>query len=103
MNATGVDINRNFDFLWASGVGSSFFPIDDTYKGTSPFSEPETRNMKWLLEQSRADFFLDIHGYAGQVDQSWGDALNQTLDSTMSFRNPLWDGRRVPPYNTRIH
>ena len=36
----GVDINRNFDFRWPSGIGTSANPCDyQLYKGPSAFSE----------------------------------------------------------------
>jgi len=98
MNAIGVDINRNYDFLWSSGVGSSFIPTDDTYKGARAFSEPETRNIQWLLDSSGAGYFMDIHGPSGLLAYNWGDATDQSHDPNMSFLNPAWDGRRVPPY-----
>jgi murein tripeptide amidase MpaA len=98
MKAIGVDINRNYDFLWSSGVGSSFIPTDDTYKGPSPFSEPETRNIQWLLDSSSADYFMDIHGPSGLLVYTWGDATDQSQDPTMNFLNPVWDGKRVAPY-----
>jgi carboxypeptidase T len=51
----GVDINRNFPFLWRfdrhfapNTVGSSFKPRDyESYVGPCPASEPETRNVIW--------------------------------------------------------
>ena len=103
MNAIGVDINRNYDFLWSSGVGSSFIPADDTYKGPSAFSEPETRNIQWLLDRSSAGYFMDIHGPSGLLVYNWGDASDQSLDPTMNFLNPAWDGKRVPPYAEYIN
>ncbi len=39
----GVDLNRNFDFLWSSGIGTSTNSCSQTYRGAAPFSEPETR------------------------------------------------------------
>src|SRR5262249_40444608 len=87
MNSIGVDINRNFDFLWSSGIGSSFVPVDDTYKGPAAFSEPETRNVQWLLDRSKADLFLDIHGPSGVLLYLWGDAADQSFDASMSFLN----------------
>ncbi|KAI8034034.1 hypothetical protein M5D96_013194, partial [Drosophila gunungcola] len=38
----GVDLNRNFDIGW-NGYGSSTNPCSDTYRGSSPASELETR------------------------------------------------------------
>jgi carboxypeptidase T len=103
MKAIGVDINRNYDFLWSSGVGSSFIPTDDTYKGPSAFSEPETRNIQWLLDSSSADYFMDIHGPSGLLVYNWGDATDQSKDPTMNFLNPAWDGKRVAPYEEYIN
>jgi len=98
----GVDINRNFPFLWdfptqfAPGVGpASASPSDETYHGRAPASEPETRNVRWLLDQypiiSR---FMDIHSWRQRVLHSWGDDENQSTDPSMNFLNPAWDGKR---------
>ena len=39
----GVDLNRNYATGWsAPNGGSSPTPTSDTYRGTAPFSEPET-------------------------------------------------------------
>jgi hypothetical protein len=39
----GVDINRNYDFMWGDENGASPNPCDSTYHGRSAHSEPETR------------------------------------------------------------
>ena len=44
----GVDLNRNWGYEWG-GVGSSGDPGSGTYRGTAPFSEPETQ-VRRLLE-----------------------------------------------------
>jgi hypothetical protein len=95
----GVDINRNYDFLWSSGLGSSLLPQDNTYRGEAAFSEPETRNVRWLIEQALPDYFLDIHGPDGAMFFNWGDAPDQDVNPTMNFLNHGWDGLRPdPPY-----
>ena len=38
----GTDANRNWGYKWNTG-GSSDYGCQDTYHGTEPFSEPETR------------------------------------------------------------
>jgi murein tripeptide amidase MpaA len=103
VNAVGVDINRNFDFLWWSGLGSSALPHDETYRGPAPFSEPETRNVQWLLEKSGAGYFMDVHGPAGTLLYTWGDAQDQSANPDMNFLNPAWDGRRTVPYGEYLH
>ena len=42
----GVDINRNYDFLWKSNIGTSSDSRDEIFKGNVAFSEPETRNVR---------------------------------------------------------
>lgn len=105
--AIGVDINRNFDFLWDykrhfhpasykddNSVGSTS-PREETFSGTAPFSEPETRNVKWLMDQlPKLALFMDLHSYEGDVLYGWGDDLDQSADPAMNFRNPDWDGKR---------
>src|SRR5690606_14934327 len=41
----GVDLNRNWGFQWG-GAGASTNRCNDTYRGTAPFSEPETQVMR---------------------------------------------------------
>lgn len=45
----GVDLNRNYSYGWNT-TGVSGNVNNDTYPGTSAFSEPETQAMKWLNE-----------------------------------------------------
>lgn len=102
----GVDINRNYDFLWhfrrhfhssacAATSLASDKPIDETYHGRYAFSEPETRNVAWVFDQfPRLRWYMDIHSAAGQVLFNWGDDDNQMNDPTMQFLNPAWDGKR---------
>ncbi len=84
----GVDINRNYDFLWDYTTAfhpnvspASNNPGIDTYHGTGPFSEPETRNAQWLVDRfPRASYFVDVHAYSGLVLYPWGDDEDQTTD-----------------------
>lgn len=97
----GVDVNRNFDFLWAEGIGTSTSPCDPAvYRGPSPESDKETKNVKWLLDTfPNIGCMLDVHSYSQYVLYPWGDAPNQSSDPTMSFQNHSWDGmRRNPDY-----
>ncbi len=42
----GVDVNRNYDYMWESSEPSS-----QTYSGTAPFSEAETRHIARIAEE----------------------------------------------------
>jgi hypothetical protein len=102
----GVDINRNYDFLWdfrrhfhssaaAATSLASDKPIDETYHGRYAFSEPETRNVAWVFDQfPRVRWYMDIHSASGDVLFNWGDDNNQVNDPSMQFLNPGWDGKR---------
>ena len=47
----GVDLNRNADIVWGVAQGqTSCSPCADVYCGPSAFSEPETRNVKHVLD-----------------------------------------------------
>jgi len=91
----GVDLNRNFDFLWSSGIGASANSCSDTYKGAAAFSEPETRNVRHLLDAyPHITHLVDIHSYSELILHPWGDDNNQSTNPNMHFRDPVYDGLR---------
>jgi murein tripeptide amidase MpaA len=100
----GVDINRNYDFLWdfkkffhrAAWKDSlaSDDPSIETFHGTSPFSEPETRNVRWLMDRFNFALFLDLHSFGGDVLYSWGDDRDQNFCPAQNFANPVFNGKR---------
>jgi murein tripeptide amidase MpaA len=92
----GVDLNRNLDFLWGVTQGqTSCSPCSDVYCGPSAFSEPETRNIKSLLDARRIDCFVDVHSYSELILYPWGHAPTQTVDPTKRFTG-LPSGTCVP-------
>ena len=46
---TGVDLNRNYAVDWHKPGGNSPDPCAESYRGTAPFSEPETRAIRDFL------------------------------------------------------
>ncbi|HWM65160.1 MAG TPA: M14 family zinc carboxypeptidase [Steroidobacteraceae bacterium] len=82
----GVDLNRNADIVWGVAQGqTSCSPCSDVYCGPGAFSEPETRNVKWLLDSERILSFVDVHSYSELVLYPWGHAPTQTTDPTKQF------------------
>lgn len=101
----GVDINRNYDFLWDypnlfSSLAqvepyTSTDPSSYQYHGPSPFSEPETRNVLWLFDEfPRIRWFIDIHCYTQLLLYNWGDDQNQSTDPTVNFSNSSFNSVR---------
>ena len=82
----GVDLNRNADIVWGVAQGqTSCLPCSDVYCGPGAFSEPETRNVKWLLDSGHMVSFVDVHSYSELVLYPWGHAPTQTTDPTKQF------------------
>jgi murein tripeptide amidase MpaA len=101
--SVGVDINRNFPFLWryaryfAPGVETgSTNPGDyECYIGPRAASEPETRNVIWLLDRfPNIRYLVDLHSYGESILHSWGSDDTQASDPGMNFRNRAYDGKR---------
>ncbi|HEY0545208.1 MAG TPA: M14 family zinc carboxypeptidase [Pyrinomonadaceae bacterium] len=93
----GVDINRNFDFLWTSGIMTSSDPCNASqiYKGPSAFSEPETRNVRKMLDDfPNISGMIDVHSYSEDILYPWGDDENQTNNTNMNFKNAAFNGQR---------
>lgn len=62
-----VDLNRNYDFNWNACDGSSGYCYDETYRGTSPKSEPETQAMDKIMAENPAIYALTYHSYGEYI------------------------------------
>ncbi len=68
----GIDMNRNYGFLWGDDEGSSGIQVDQTYRGTAPYSEPEARNIRWSFLR-RAPITAITHHTSGEIMlHPWG-------------------------------
>lgn len=88
-NVYGVDINRNYgpyDFWNASNNGSSINPTQETYRGSEPFSEPETKAIANLFNNCKIDLALNFHTYGNLIIYPWSALTYETEDSLM-FRH----------------
>ncbi|ADO73871.1 M14 family zinc carboxypeptidase [Stigmatella aurantiaca] len=122
-SSVGIDLNRNFPFHWNTAAGgSSGYPCDETYRGPTPGSEPETKNIVQyaagmpgmggvysggVFPDRRADtasapapddyrgLFFDIHSYSQLVLWSWGDTATPAPNSTALQTL----GRRLASFN----
>lgn len=88
----GVDLNRNHSFMWGCCDGSSPNPCDDTYRGSSAASEPETVAFQTFFASVMRDqngstgdyiippaapetamgIFISLHSYSDLVLWPWG-------------------------------
>ncbi|MBC8256845.1 MAG: hypothetical protein H8E85_06000 [Candidatus Marinimicrobia bacterium] len=69
----GIDLNRNYSFMWAyDNVGSSSDGCNETYRGTAPFSEPETQIVKEFVESHDFNIALNYHSYGNLFIRPFG-------------------------------
>ena len=68
----GVDLNRNYSYRWG-GDGSSGTPSDETYRGTDPFSEPESRVVRdFVVAHPDITAAITFHTYAELILYPYG-------------------------------
>jgi carboxypeptidase T len=68
----GVDVNRNYGFMWGyDNEGSSPEPSSEIYRGTAPFSEPESRAVRDLFLSRPFRALVSYHSYAQSILYPW--------------------------------
>lgn len=78
----GVDLNRNFGYMWGiNNSGSSGTPSSDTYRGTAPFSEPETQAIRDFTNSKTFKTTLNYHTYSNLLLYPWGYVNTPTPDN----------------------
>jgi len=66
-SAYGVDLNRNYPFMWGQCGSSSSSYTSSVYRGPSAGSEPETKTMMALARKQRFERYLDFHSSGREV------------------------------------
>lgn len=104
VNANGVDLNRNFDYLWEAFIEPE--SGDSTFKGEFPFSEGESQAVRDLLETySDADVYFDLHAggpelphwraYRPMTDETDGVPLRRVV-SALALPEDTIDEYQLP-------
>ncbi|MFH1686742.1 MAG: M14 family zinc carboxypeptidase [bacterium] len=92
----GVDLNRNFGYEWGyDDDGSSPYTGDETYRGPSAFSEPETQHMRDFTIAHEFVSTVYMHSYSNLVLWPWG------YDQVLTPENDLFEimGDSMAAYN----
>jgi hypothetical protein len=63
----GVDLNRNYPFMWGACGDNSRAANSEIYRGPAPGSEPEIRTMLALGARTRPMFYLSYHSFGQTV------------------------------------
>jgi carboxypeptidase T len=93
LNHFGVDLNRNSSYGWG-GVGSSSNYCDQTYRGATAASEPETR----AVQDYAAAIFANQHGLGGAAPAD-ASGVFISLHSYGRYVLYPWSGAHEPAPN----
>lgn len=96
-DAYGVDPNRNYSYLWGDTQGgSSSNQLDETYRGTAPFSEPEVANVRDIVLNRNVTGIITNHTYQSSVLRAGGGdapedeilfAIGQKMADVLGYQN----------------
>jgi protein MpaA len=94
-NGRGVDLNRNFGSQWTP-IGTRW---DPEYSGPRPWSEPETRVARRLIDRIRPDITLWFHQPQALV-RAWGQsrptARRYAEYARVPYRSIRWPNGTAP-------
>jgi carboxypeptidase T len=102
----GIDLNRNYGYEWGhDNLGSSPDPSSETFRGPSPFSEPEVQAVRNFLEQRDIQALVSYHSFAQVILYPWGytaapsnqDAVLNGIAEKMSELMETVNGRHYEP------
>ncbi|HEV2999559.1 MAG TPA: M14 family zinc carboxypeptidase [Solirubrobacteraceae bacterium] len=86
----GVDLNRNYGAGWG-GPGASTDPTADSYRGTGPFSEPESQAVHEFSQRHQITHVQSTHNIVGWVLRQPGFKDYGLLSPDEHIMKPLGD------------
>lgn len=99
----GIDLNRNYgtrQYWNSSNNGSSTTPSSDTYRGTSPFSEPETMAAMNFVNSKNINAIMGSHTYGNYIIKPWAWQDPTPTPDDFKFNQYLADMSATNGYRT---
>jgi len=83
----GVDLNRNYGYMWGyDNNGSSPYRYDDSYRGPYAFSEAETQMVRDFCTTHSFFFSLNHHTFANALIYPYSYELNELTPDSILFK-----------------
>jgi murein tripeptide amidase MpaA len=80
----GVDLNRNYGYMWGyNDDGSSPSGIEETYRGTGPFSEPATQVVRDFVLTRNFNVVIAYHAWTNAILWPWGYNCSPTPEHAL--------------------
>ncbi|MEV0155913.1 M14 family zinc carboxypeptidase [Micromonospora sp. NPDC050686] len=101
----GVDLNRNFAYKWGyDDEGSSPDFSSETYRGTGPNSEPETKALDRLFQRIGFKFMINYHSAAELLLYGVGWQVSTPTPDDVIFETMAGDDAHpaIPGYDPDI-
>ncbi|MEV4945955.1 M14 family zinc carboxypeptidase [Streptomyces sp. NPDC053755] len=101
----GVDLNRNFAYKWGyDNEGSSPDPADETFRGTRPMSEPETRALDAFQRRIGFQYGINYHSAAQLLlyGVGWQVATDTPDDVALEALAGTPEKSAVPGYRPQV-
>jgi len=103
----GTDLNRNYAYGWGGNDGSSPDPCSDIFRGSRPFSAPETtaevNYLQPFLDLGRVRAYIDIHSYGAYILSPWGYTAASPRDFPEMNRNMIAMEAAIRTINGRAY
>jgi len=103
----GVDLNRNYAVSWDKPGGNSPDPCAENYRGTEPFSEPETRAIRDFLVSHKDEikFVYNFHAFGNMYlwpynGQSPNNIAEKNQD-TLKIFDEIWNESTFPEHTLK--
>lgn len=98
----GVDLNRNWSYMWGyDDFGSSPDPGGTTYRGTAPFSEPETSVLRDFIISRQFSIVMNYHSYGNLYNHAWEydtlDVADHPVFTELGAKLSFFNGYTVQP------
>jgi len=74
----GVDLNRNYAIAWENGLSA---PSSQVYRGSAPFSEPETQAIRDFVLEHNFMYAISLHSGLEFILYPWGSTYDPAPDA----------------------